>query len=73
MYFPTATCKIEDAIIDEKVTIDSEKDEYVQDDEVMIKCDLGYEMGDGSTNVIVRVCLSNQTWSGADPNCTRSK
>ena len=45
----------------------------MEDEQVMLKCDFGYEMAGGTNPTIVRVCLSDQTWSGIDPNCTRSK
>ena len=75
MFFYTATCKLKDAIKNEKVKLvnDGAKQSYVQDEQVMIECDFGYQMGDGSNSVIVRICLSDQTWSGVDPNCSRSK
>ena len=73
--FSAATCKLEDAIKEEKVILDSdnEKETYVEDEQVTVKCDFGYEMAGGINPAIVRVCLSDQTWSGIDPNCTRSK
>ena len=45
---------------------------YVQDEQLIIECDYGYEMADGAS-AIVRICLSDKTWSGIDPNCTQSK
>ena len=72
-YFFIATCDVKDAIKNEKVKLDSEKSTYVQDQQVKIQCDMGYEMANGSDPAIVRVCLSNQTWSGEDPKCTPSK
>ena len=72
-----ATCKLEDAVKDAKVVLDSdkEKETYVEDEQVVLKCDLaaGYQLVGGVNSPIVRVCLSNLTWSGMDPNCTRSK
>ena len=72
-----ATCKLEDAVMDAKVVLDSdkEKETYVEDERVILKCDLaaGYQLAGGVNSLIVRVCLSNLTWSGMDPNCTRSK
>ena len=68
-----AICDVKAAIKNEKVKLDSEKSTYVQDQQVKIQCDVGYEMANGSDPTIVRVCLSNRTWSGEDPKCTPSK
>ena len=77
VYTFIATCKLEDAVKDAKVVLDSdnEKETYVEDEQVVLKCDLtmGYQLAGDVNSPIVRVCLSNLTWSGMDPNCTRSK
>ena len=72
IYVSIATCKIEDAIQNEKVRLENKKAVYMQDEQLTIECDFGYEMANDAI-AIVRVCLSDRTWSGMDPNCTRSK
>ena len=44
----------------------------MEDEQLIIECDHGYEMANGAS-AIVRICLSDKTWSGIDPNCTQSK
>ena len=47
--------------------------QYIQDDQVIIVCDSGYQMDNISDPIVVRTCLSDQTWSGTDPHCEKSK
>ena len=69
----TATCKIEDATKNERVKVEPFNSQYIQDDHVIIVCDSGYQMANRSDPIIVRTCLSNQTWSGIDPHCEKSE
>ena len=64
-----ATCKIEDATKNEKVRVEPVSSQYVQDDQIIIVCDSGYHMSSSSDPILMRICLSNQTWSGIDPIC----
>lgn len=68
-----ATCKIEDAIKNEKVKVDPVSSQYVQDDEIIIFCNSEYTLANSSKPFIIRICLSNQTWSGIDPLCEKGK
>ena len=67
-----ATCKIEDATKNEKVRVEPASSQYVQDDQIIIVCDSGHHMANSSDPIIVRVCLSDRTWSGIDPHCEES-
>ena len=71
--YNVATCKIEDAIKNEKVKVEPASNQYVQDDQVIIACDSEYQMVNSSKSFIVRICLSDQTWSGIDPQCVKSE
>ena len=64
-----ATCKIEDATKNEKVRVEPVSSQYIQDDQIIIVCDSGYHMSSSSDPILMRICLSNQTWSGIDPIC----
>ena len=68
-----ATCNIEDAMKDEKVKVDPVSSQYVQDDEVTFFCDSEYQLTNSSKPFIMRVCKSDRTWSGTDPQCEKSK
>ena len=68
-----ATCKIEDATNNEKVKVEPVSSQYVQDDQVIIVCDSEYHMVDNSEPIVVRICMSDRTWSGIDPHCEKSK
>ena len=58
---------------DERVKVDPVINQYVQDDEVTFFCDSGYQLTNSSKPYIVRVCLSDRTWSGIDPRCEKSE
>ena len=49
------------------------RSQYIEDDQVIIVCDSGYQMTNYSEPIIVRICMSDQTWSGLDPHCEKSK
>ena len=55
------------------VKIDPVRSQYVQDDEITIFCDSEYQIVDSSKPFVMRVCLSNGTWSGTDAQCERSE
>ena len=67
-----AKCKIEDATKNEKVRVEPVSSQYVQDDQIIIVCDSGYHVVNSSDPILVRVCLSDRTWSGMDPHCEKS-
>lgn len=72
-FLNTATCKIEDATKNERVIVEPVNSHYIQDDQVIIICDSGYQMDIASDPIVVRICLSDRTWSGTDPHCEKSK
>ena len=67
------TCKIEDATKNEKVKVEPVSSQYIQDDKIIIVCDSEYQMANVSDPIIVRICMSDRTWSGIDPRCVKSK
>ena len=58
---------------DERVKVDPISSQYVQDDEVTFFCDSEYQLTNSSKPYTVRVCLSDQTWSGIDPQCEKGE
>ena len=64
LFIDIATCKIEDATRNEKVTVEPVKSQYIEDDQIIIVCDSGYQMTNTSDPIIVRTCMSDRTWSG---------
>ena len=73
LFIDVATCKIEDATRNEKVKVEPVKSQYIEDDQVIIVCDSGYQMTNTSDPIIVRICMSDRTWSGINPHCEKSK
>ena len=69
--YNTVTCDIEDATKNEKVNVEPVSSQYVENDEVIIFCDSDYQLVNSSKPFIMRVCLSNRTWSGEDPRCEK--
>ena len=55
------------------VKIDPVRSQYVQDDEITIFCDSEYQIVDSSKPFVIRICLSNRTWSGTDIQCEKSE
>lgn len=49
------------------------RSQYIEGDQVIIVCNSEYQMVNNSEPIIVRICMSNQTWSGLDPHCEKSK
>ena len=54
------------------VKVDPVRSQYVQDDEITIFCDSEYQIVDSSKPFVIRICLSNRTWSGTDIQCEKS-
>ena len=73
LFIDIATCKIEDATRNEMVKVEPVRSQYIEDDQVIIACDSGYQMTNASEPIVERTCMSDQTWSGIDPHCEKSK
>lgn len=73
MCFDIVTCKIEDATRNEMVKVEPVRSQYIEDDQVIIVCNSGYQMTNTTDPIIVRTCMSDQTWSGKNPQCKKCK
>ena len=45
---------------------------YVPGDEITVFCNSEYQIINSSKPFVMRVCLSDRTWSGIDPQCEKS-
>ena len=67
-----ATCSIEDVTKDTNIKVDPVRSQYVQDDEITFFCDSEYQITNSSKPFVMRICLSDRTWSGTDVQCEKS-